>query len=86
MKKAFYSLALGAALLLTTSTASVQAEERDCAVDIKSLCAGITPGGGHVLACMQSHIERTLRRLLVNSVEGCVGRQGVRSGHPALLP
>ena len=56
MKKVLYSLALGAALLVTTSAASVQAEERDCAVDIKSLCAGIAPGGGHVLACLQSHI------------------------------
>ena len=57
MKTAFYTVALGAALLLTASTASVQAEVRDCAVDIKSLCAGIQPGGGHVLACLQSHIS-----------------------------
>ena len=56
MKKAFYSLALGAALLLTTSTASVPAEDY-CAVDLKSLCAGITPGGGRVHACIQAHIS-----------------------------
>jgi hypothetical protein len=57
MKTAFYAVALGAALVLTASTASVRAEERDCAVDIKALCAGVAPGGGHVLACLQSHIS-----------------------------
>jgi Cysteine rich repeat len=57
MKTAFYAGALGAALVIMASTASVQAEERDCAVDIKSLCAGIAPGGGHVLACLQSHVS-----------------------------
>ena len=57
MKSAFYTVALGAAMVLAASTASVQAEERDCAVDIKSLCAGIAPGGGRVLACLQSHIS-----------------------------
>ena len=36
--------------------AQVITAERDCAVDVKSLCAGITPGGGRVLACIQSHI------------------------------
>jgi hypothetical protein len=53
-----YAVALSAALVLSASTAPVQAEERDCAVDIKSLCAGIAPGGGHVLACLQSHISQ----------------------------
>ena len=57
MRISLYTAALGAALLLTASTAPVQAEVRDCAVDIKSLCAGIPPGGGHVLACLQSHIS-----------------------------
>jgi hypothetical protein len=57
MKKVFYAVALGAALLLTASTASVQAEDRDCTVDLKSLCAGIAPGGGRVHACIQAHIS-----------------------------
>ena len=57
MKAAFYTLALGAGLFLAASTALVQAEERDCAVDIKNLCAGVTPGGGRVLACIQAHIS-----------------------------
>ena len=86
MKKAFYTVALGAALLLTASTASVQAEDRDCAVDLKSMCAGIAPGGGTRSCVHPGAHQRTLRRLLVKTVEGCMGRQGVRSGHPALLP
>ncbi len=37
--------------------ASVRAEERDCTVDLKTLCAGVTPGQGRVLACIQSHMS-----------------------------
>ena len=57
MKTAFYAAALGAALLLTASTARVYAEDRDCTVDLKSLCAGVTAGEGRVQACIQSHIS-----------------------------
>ena len=57
MKAAFYSLALGAALLVTASTASVRAEDRDCTVDLKALCAGVAPGEGRIQACIQAHIS-----------------------------
>ena len=57
MKTAFYTVALGAALLLTASTASVRAEDRDCTVDLKSMCAGITPGEGHIRACIEAHMS-----------------------------
>jgi hypothetical protein len=56
-RRHFYAVALGAALFLTASAASVQAEDRDCTVDLKSLCAGVAPGEGHVQACIQSHIS-----------------------------
>ena len=62
MKTTFCAVALGAAMLLTGSWgASAQegglfATERDCATDIQSLCAGVKPGGGRVLACLQSHV------------------------------
>src|SRR5579871_1761047 len=56
MKTAFCSLALCAALMLTASMAPVRAEDRDCTVDLKSLCAGVTPGEGAVRACIQAHI------------------------------
>ena len=57
MKKAFYAVALGAALVLTASTASVQAEDTYCTVDLKSMCAGIAPGEGHIRACIQAHMS-----------------------------
>jgi len=62
MKTMFYAIALGAGLLLTGSWgASAQegglfATERDCSTDIQSLCAGVKPGGGRVLACLQAHV------------------------------
>ena len=63
MKTAITTVVLGAALLLTGSFgASAQeglglfATERDCTTDIQSLCAGIKPGGGRILACLQSHV------------------------------
>jgi len=57
MRTALYTVALGAALLLTASTASVRAEDRDCTVDLKSMCAGIAPGEGHIRACIQAHMS-----------------------------
>jgi|SRR6516164_10966422 hypothetical protein len=62
MKTTFYAVAFGAAMLLTSSwSAGAQegglfATERDCATDIQSLCAGVKPGGGRVLACLQQHV------------------------------
>jgi hypothetical protein len=58
MKTAFYAVALGVALVLTASTASVQAEDRDCTVDLKSLCADIAPGAGHIRACIEAHMSQ----------------------------
>src|SRR3984885_5833106 len=56
-----HTVALGAALLLTgTGSAGAQeglfTSERDCTTDVSSLCAGVKPGGGRVLACLQSHV------------------------------
>ena len=62
MKTMFYALAFGAGLVFTGSWgASAQegglfATERDCATDIQSLCAGVKPGGGRILACLQQHV------------------------------
>ena len=49
------------------------------------MCAGIAPGEGHIRACIQAHIERTLRRLLVKAVEGGMGLLGVK-GTSSTLP
>ena len=61
MKTSSLLIALGAALLLTGSWGARAQEglftsERDCAVDVGSLCAGVKPGEGRVLACLQSHV------------------------------
>ena len=86
MKTAFYTVALGAALLLTASTASVRAEDRDCTVDLKSMCAGIAPGEGHIRACIEAHMSELSVGCSSKVVEGCMGLLGVQRGHPALLP
>ena len=87
MRTALYTVALGAALLLTASTASVRAEDRDCTVDLKSLCAGIAPGGGtHSRVYPVAH-ERTLRGLFDQGLSKAAWDFGrVHRGHPALLP
>jgi hypothetical protein len=61
MKNGFYTLAFGSGLLLTGSFGASAQEglftsERDCTTDVQSLCAGVKPGGGRVLACLQSHV------------------------------
>ena len=86
MRTAFYTVALGAALLLTASTASVRAEDRDCTVDLKSMCAGIAPGEGHIRACIQAHMSELSVGCSIKAVEGCMGLRGMQRGHPALLP
>ena len=60
MTKSLFAIAFGAGLLLTGSFGASAQEglftsERDCAADVQSLCAGVKPGGGRVLACLQSH-------------------------------
>ena len=63
MAKSLSAIAFGAGLLLTGSWGACAQEglglftsQRDCATDIQSLCAGVKPGGGRVLACLQSHV------------------------------
>jgi hypothetical protein len=60
MSKTTLPLALGAALLLSGPTAAISATRhtlsRYCAVDLKSLCAGIAPGEGRIRACLEAHI------------------------------
>jgi hypothetical protein len=56
MKTAFYAFTLGAALIVTASMGSVRAEDRDCTVDLKAVCADVAPGEGHIRACLQAHM------------------------------
>ena len=61
MKTSSLLVALGAAVYLTGSWGARAQEglftsERDCTSDVQSLCAGIKPGHGHVMACLQAHV------------------------------
>jgi hypothetical protein len=61
MVKSLSVLALSAGLLLVAPLGAGAQEglftsERDCTTDVQSLCAGVKPGGGRVLACLQSHV------------------------------
>jgi hypothetical protein len=61
MKTSSLLVALGAAVLLTGSWGARAQEglftsERDCTGDVQSLCAGVKPGHGHVMACLQAHV------------------------------
>jgi hypothetical protein len=63
MNLASFAVALGAALSLSGSTVAVNAMgggschlQKTCAVDLDSLCAAVTPGGGRVRACLMAHM------------------------------
>src|SRR6516164_2742214 len=63
MKRPLFAIAFGAGLLIAGPWGAraqegmgLFATERDCSTDVQSLCAGVKPGGGHVLACLQSHV------------------------------
>jgi hypothetical protein len=64
MKTVWFAVAFGAALLLSASTVEVNAMggggschlSRTCAVDLNSLCAGVTVGEGRLPACLKAHM------------------------------
>jgi hypothetical protein len=78
IRTAITTVALGAALLLTGSWGAGAQEglftsERDCTTDVQSLCAGVKPGGGRVLACLQSHVSELSVGCEVDPVFGTRG-------------
>jgi hypothetical protein len=98
MKAAYYAIALGAALVLAGSTVGVKARgggggpPQECAVDLRSLCEGITPGGGRIRACIMSHMgslssacsaKLSRATYVAQACEADVTRfcGGVKSGH-----
>jgi hypothetical protein len=63
MKTVWSAVALGAALLLPASTVAVNAMggggchlRKTCAIDLYTLCAGVTPGEGRIPACLRAHM------------------------------
>ena len=63
MKTVWFAVAFGAALLLSASTVAVNAMgggschlPKTCAVDLDSLCAGVSVGEGRRVACLKAHM------------------------------
>jgi hypothetical protein len=53
-----HTIAIGAVVLLSvTSSMAQQTVAKQCAGDIKSLCAGVEPGEGRIRACIKSHVS-----------------------------
>ena len=51
-------LAIGGVMFLSaTSSMAQQTVAKQCAGDIKSLCAGVQPGEGRIRACIKSHVS-----------------------------
>jgi hypothetical protein len=44
--------------ILEKLTARVQKFENSCGDDIKKFCVGVTPGGGHLISCMQAYEDK----------------------------
>jgi len=58
MKARTFILALGAALLLPAAAfAAPTTMAKACAKDIKTVCAGVKPGGGALKDCVKSHFS-----------------------------
>ena len=62
MRTTLYVVVLGASLLLAGSgRAGAQdalfTSERDCTIDVQSLCSRVMPGGGRVLGCLHLHVS-----------------------------
>ena len=44
--------------VLQKLTARIQKLENSCGDDIKKFCSGVTPGGGHVLYCLEAYEDK----------------------------
>ncbi|GLR84276.1 cysteine rich repeat-containing protein [Bradyrhizobium iriomotense] len=69
------------ALLLSDSIALAQQAGPPCTGDIKTLCAGVSPGEGRIKACIKSHLndvsESCRDRLLTVAVTGKICKADV---------
>jgi hypothetical protein len=52
------ALALRIAATPGAATAQTQTMQQACRADYDRLCAGVLPGGGRILACLQSHADK----------------------------
>jgi hypothetical protein len=78
------------ALLLSGSGAVAQQASKPCAGDIKTLCAGIQPGGGRIKACIKSHLTdlspTCQERALTVAVTGKVCKTDVTNLCAGIVP
>ena len=44
--------------ILEKLTARIQKLENSCGDDIKKFCSGVTPGGGHIIYCMEAYEDK----------------------------
>jgi hypothetical protein len=44
--------------ILEKLTARIQKLENSCGDDIKKLCTGVTPGGGHIVYCLEAYEDK----------------------------
>jgi Cysteine rich repeat len=44
--------------VLEKLTARIQKLENSCGDDIKKFCSGVTPGGGHIIYCMEAYEDK----------------------------
>jgi hypothetical protein len=65
-----HALAIGAVVLLSvTSSMAQQTVAKQCAGDIKALCAGVEPGEGRIRACIKSRVVISRRRAKLCSLK-----------------
>ena len=78
------------ALLLSQSVAVAQQSGNPCAGDIKTVCAGISPGEGRIKACIKSHLTdlspTCTDRLLTVAVTGKVCKGDVTTLCAGIVP
>ena len=53
--------------ILEKLTARVQKLENSCGDDIKKFCTGVTPGGGHIVYCLQAYDDKLSAEMRVRA-------------------
>jgi len=49
---------VGAVVAAATASAQTAAEQKACKADFQKYCAGVVPGGGRVIACLQKQMSK----------------------------
>jgi hypothetical protein len=48
----------GAVAVAAAASAQTSAEQKACKADFEKYCAGVVPGGGRVIACLQKQMSK----------------------------